>query len=122
VDADDVESLGADVLELVWSLRGYDDDVTGTSLDVPTVRRDQCLSGADDPGLGVGMLVQVRPLPGLVVDEEALLAFPAAAEAGKDVAVECGDESRGDPRSLRYAVAAKRRRLRRGKERAWDSR
>ena len=70
MDADDVESIAADVLELVWSFGRDDRDIAGADVDVLAVRREPRLSGADDPGLGIGMLVEVRPLTRLVVDEE----------------------------------------------------
>jgi hypothetical protein len=76
VDADDVEPIRAHVLELVGSLWAHDRDVARTRLDVLTVRGDPRLSAADDPGLGIGMLVQVRPLTGLVVDEEERASRP----------------------------------------------
>jgi hypothetical protein len=64
VDADDVEPIRARVLELVGSLWAHDRDVARTRLDVLTARGDPRLSAADNPGLGIGMLVQVRPLTG----------------------------------------------------------
>jgi hypothetical protein len=70
VDADDVESPRAHVLELVRRLWAYDCDVAGTRLDVFAVRSDPRSSAPDDPRLGVGMPVQIGPLTGLVVDQE----------------------------------------------------
>src|SRR6266545_761204 len=70
VDADDVEPTRAHVLELVRRLWAYDRDVAGTRLDVFAVRGGPRPSTADDPGFGIGMPVQVRPLTRFVVDQE----------------------------------------------------
>jgi len=70
VDADDVESTWAHVLELVRRLWAYDRNVAGTRLDVFAVRTDPRPPAADDPRLGIGMPVQVGPLTGLVDDQE----------------------------------------------------
>jgi hypothetical protein len=64
VDTDDVEPTRAYVLELVRRFWAYDRDVAGARLDVFAVRSDPRPSTADDPGLGIGMPVQVRPSPG----------------------------------------------------------
>jgi hypothetical protein len=56
--------------ELVRRLWAYDRDVAGTRLDVFAVRSDPRLSAADNPRFGRGMPVQVRPLTGLVADQE----------------------------------------------------
>ena len=70
MDADDVEAVRTDVLELVRRLRAHHQDVARPRVDDLSVSGETPFPSADDPGLGVGVLVQVRPLTGLVVDQE----------------------------------------------------
>jgi hypothetical protein len=70
VDADDVQPLAADILELVWCVRRHDDDVAGAGLELVAVGGEPRPPAADDPRLGVRMPVEVGPLAGLVVHEE----------------------------------------------------
>jgi hypothetical protein len=70
VDADDVEALAADVLELVGRVRRHDEDVARAGLELVAVGGKSRGPAADDPRLGVGMAVQDGPFAGLVVHEE----------------------------------------------------
>ena len=57
-------------LNNVWGVRADDGDVAGAGLELMPVDRDERPTAPHDPGLGVRMAVQVRPLARLVVDEE----------------------------------------------------
>jgi hypothetical protein len=70
VDADDLQPLAADVLELVGCVRGHHDDVAGASLELVAVGGEPRRAAADDPRLRVGVTVEAGALAGLVVHEE----------------------------------------------------
>lgn len=70
MDADDVEAFGANVLKLMRSFRPHHDNIAGTDLEFLTIRSDARLPAANDPRLRIGMLVEVRPCAGLVMDKE----------------------------------------------------
>jgi hypothetical protein len=70
VDADDVEALDADVLELVGCVRRHHDGVAGTRLELVAVSSEPRRPAADDPRLRVRMTVQVGTLARLVLHEE----------------------------------------------------
>jgi hypothetical protein len=70
VDTDDLQPVGANILELVGSLWAGDHYITGAGFDILTIHGEPPFSGADDPGFGIGMLVQVRPVAGHIVDKE----------------------------------------------------
>src|ERR671918_2839607 len=76
MNADDVEPLAADVLELVRGLRADDEDVAGAGLELFAVGGDSGLAGSHDPGLRVRVPVQIGPGARLVVDEEERDARP----------------------------------------------
>jgi len=98
MDADDVEVVRSDVLELVRCFRAYHQDVARPRVDVPAVSGETPFSAAYDPGLGVRMPVQIRPLTGLVVDQEerdpgsVVLAFERQRAAGAALLVAGGND------------------------------
>src|ERR687892_1984665 len=76
MDADDVESLAADILELVRRLGTDDEDVPRAGLELFAVGGHPGLAGSHDPGLRVRVSVQIGPRARLVVDEEERDARP----------------------------------------------
>jgi hypothetical protein len=70
MDANDVESAGSHVLELVRSLSLDDEDVSGTAFDLLTIHGEARLAVANDPCLRVRMLVEIRTETRFVFDEK----------------------------------------------------
>lgn len=70
MDAKHLQPVISDILEAVRDVRVHDEDVAGAGRKPCAVDVELGPSRPDDPGFGIGVDMKVRPLAGVVVDDE----------------------------------------------------